>query len=228
MMTPKRLARGSITRAANVNKRKHIILERAGDIIANHGVDALTMSKLALAADVTVPTIHNLFGKKADIFEKLVVEMVERVEKALADLVLSDPIIASEAFIDKLIALFRANEGLYKAAFVAGENTKIFDQKLPGGIFQTSLDICSKVCQKGLDDGYLLGSIRTEVLARQVFGCQRLARQDWVNGYIDLDKYRAQVLCGMFITFMADARQDYKEMLQQRVEKLSSHHYTKV
>ena len=153
-MTQKGLARGSSTRAANVNKRKHIILERAGDIIATQGVDALTMSKLALAADVTVPTIHNLFGKKADIFERLVIEMIERVEKALADLVLSDPITASEAFIDKLISLFRANEGLYKAAFVAGENTKIFDQKLPGGIFQTSLDICSQVCQKGREDGY--------------------------------------------------------------------------
>jgi len=220
-MTQKGLARGSSTRAANVNKRKHIILERAGDIIATQGVDALTMSKLALAADVTVPTIHNLFGKKADIFERLVIEMIERVEKALADLVLSDPITASEAFIDKLISLFRANEGLYKAAFVAGENTKIFDQKLPGGIFQTSLDICSQVCQKGREDGYLLGNINTEILARQVFGCQRLARQDWVNSYIDLDRYRAQVLCGMYITFMGVARQDYKEMLQRRVEHLS-------
>lgn len=77
------------------------------------------------------------------------------------------------------------------------------------------------MCQKGREDGYLLGNINTEILARQVFGCQRLARQDWVNSYIDLDRYRAQVLCGMYITFMADARQDYKEMLQRRVEHLS-------
>jgi AcrR family transcriptional regulator len=221
-MNKKIIARGSATRTANMNKRRDAILWCAGDIIANEGVDKLTLYKLAIAADVTVPTIHNLLGKKEDIFEKLVEEMVQSVDIALEGLTRAEPIIAAQAFIDKLMELFSAREGLYKAAFVAGEKTKWFEQELPNGIYAKSLNICKKVCENGKLDGYLLGDINSNVLATHLFGCQRLARQDWVNGYIDLDTYRKHVLSGMLIVFLADANENYKQMLQRELQHLTA------
>lgn len=221
-MTSKPIARGSVTRTANMNKRRAAILLCAGDIIANEGIDKLTLQKLAQAADVTIPTIHNLLGKKEDIFEKLVEEMVLRVDVALDGLERTEPILAAEAFVDKLMDLFSISEGLYKAAFVAGEKTKLFEQKLPSGIYAKSLDICKKVCENGYNDGFLLGRISTSILATHLFGCQRLARQDWVNGYIDLATYRNNVLTGMFIVFMADASDQYTTALVEKLQTINN------
>lgn len=116
--------------------------------------------------------------------------------------------------------VFRENEPLYKAAFIAGENTKIFDQKLPGGIFQTSLNVCLDICETALEKGYLLGRINSQLLAYHIFSSQRLARQDWVNGYITLPEYRRQVLQGMFITFLSDATDVYKDTLHEKLSTL--------
>jgi len=63
----KPIARGSRTRTENMNKRRAQILERASNIIATKGLEGFTLGVLATEASVTVPTIHNLIGKKSDI-----------------------------------------------------------------------------------------------------------------------------------------------------------------
>ena len=58
--------------------------------------------------------------------------------------------------------------------------------------------------------------------AEQLFGCQRLARQDWVNGYISLEQYRRQVLAGMFMTYAADATPAFHRRLCEEIEHLKT------
>jgi hypothetical protein len=57
-------------------------------------------------------------------------------------------------------------------------------------------------------------------LAAHLFGCHRLARQDWVNGYIDLTTYRNNVLIGMLIVFLADASVEYTTPLLNALQTL--------
>ena len=66
------------------------------------------------------------------------------------------------------------------------------------------------------------GGERQRLSPEQLFGCQRLARQDWVNGYIDMDRYRVQVLIGMYITFAADAMPAFRKRLLAGIDQLSS------
>jgi hypothetical protein len=58
-------------------------------------------------------------------------------------------------------------------------------------------------------------------LAQQLFGSQRLARQDWVSGYINLAEYRQQALIGMLITFAADATPELHQRICQRIDRLA-------
>ena len=204
-------ARGDATRQANKLRRRQKILSSARELIASRGFEAFTLSELAAQAEVTVPTIHNLIGKKSDIFQELVEEMVLRIEHAFAQMDIHDPIEAAETFIDNLLDLYRADEAFYKAAFVAGERTKLFEHELPTGIFAKSLKLAEQICLDGQKDGYLCGAVDAHALALQLFGCQRLARQDWVNGYIDLQQYRRQVMAGMLITYAADATPEFRE-----------------
>jgi AcrR family transcriptional regulator len=219
-MNQKVVARGNATRQLNKAMRREKILDLARELIATQGFDAFTLSELAARAEVSVPTIHNLFGKKQDIFEELCTEMVVRIEEVVSRPDVSDPVESAEAFIDNLLALYRTDEAFYRAAFVAGERTGLFEHALPSGIFNKALRIAQKLCVAAKEEGFLQGNIDSSWLAEQLFGCQRLARQDWVAGYIDLERYRTQVLIGMYVTYAADATPGFHQRLLERIDGL--------
>jgi AcrR family transcriptional regulator len=215
------VARGNVTRQANKKLRRQRILDIAKTLIASQGFEAFTLSQLAREAGVSTPTIHNLFGKKDDIFQELVSQMVDTIALALSNPDMSDPIEGAEVFTDNLLQLYKQDEAFYRSAFMAADRTGLFDPELPSGIFHQSLQIAERLCTQALEDGFLQGNIETAKLAQQLFSCQRLARQDWVNGYIDLDRYRQQVLTGICITYAADATPDFHHRLRQKIQALN-------
>ena len=215
------VARGNVTRQANKKLRRQRILDIAKTLIASQGFEAFTLSQLAREAGVSTPTIHNLFGKKDDIFQELVSQMVDTIGLALSNPDMSDPIEGAEVFTDNLLQLYKQDEAFYRSAFMAADRTGLFDPELPSGIFHQSLQIAERLCTQALEDGFLQGNIETAKLAQQLFACQRLARQDWVNGYIDLDRYRQQVLTGICITYAADATPDFHHRLRQKIQTLN-------
>lgn len=216
------LARGNVTRQANKKLRRQRILDIAKNLIASQGFEAFTLSQLAKEAGVSTPTIHNLFGKRDDIFQELVSQMVNTISLALSNPDMSDPIEGAEVFTDNLLRLYKQDEAFYRSAFMAADRTGLFDPALPSGIFNQSLQIAQRLCTQALEDGFLQGNIETAKLAQQLFACQRLARQDWVNGYIDLDRYRQQVLTGICITYAADATPDFHHRLCQKIRALEA------
>jgi AcrR family transcriptional regulator len=220
-MNQTNLARGNNTRQANKALRKQKILDEARDLIASKGFEAFTLSELATRAGVSIPTIHNLFGKKQEVFEVLCGEMVMRVDEAISTPDLVDPIEAAEVFIDKLLALYRDDEAFYRAAFLAGDRSGLFEHQLPSGIYSRSLSIARQMCQSALENRYIESHINLDWLAEQLFGCQRLARQDWVNGYIDLGRYRKQVLIGMYITYASVATPTFRKRLYRSIESIT-------
>lgn len=216
----KTLARGSAKRTANKLLRKERILACARQIIADEGYDALTLSQLAADAAVTIPTIHNLLGKKSQIIEHLVGDVVVRIGEVLSQQSEEDPIMAVKGFTEELMSLYAQDEALYKAAFVAGERANLFEHQSPDGIFMRSMRLASQVCENAKAKGYLRGDIATDVLAEQLFGCQRLARHDWMNNYIDLNTYKSRVLSGMFMIFAADATPRFRARLIAEIKAL--------
>ena len=219
-MSSPTLARGNITRQANKKLRRQRILDIAKHLIASQGFEAFTLSHLAKEAGVSTPTIHNLFGKKDNIFQELVSQMVNTISLALSNPDVSDPIEGAEVFTDNLLRLYKQDEAFYRSAFMAADRTGLFDHKLPDGIFHQSLQIAERLCTEAKENGFLKGNIATGTLAEQLFACQRLARQDWGNGYIDLQRYRKQVLIGMYITYAADASPDFYKMLCNKINQL--------
>ena len=219
-MSSPTLARGNVTRQANKKLRRQRILDIAKHLIASQGFEAFTLSQLAKEAGVSTPTIHNLFGKKDNIFQELVSQMVNTISLALSNPDVSDPIEGAEVFTDNLLRLYKQDEAFYRSAFMAADRTGLFDHKLPDGIFHQSLQIAERLCTEAKENGFLKGNIATGTLAEQLFACQRLARQDWVNGYIDLQRYRKQVLIGMYITYAADASPDFYKMLCNKINQL--------
>lgn len=215
------VAKGQETRQANKALRKQKILSVARNLIAEEGFDALTISEIAARSGVTIPTVHNLFGKKNDIVLELFRGLVDRIDAVLAEPELVDPIAASETFIDSLLSLYGSDEVFYRAAFLGGERLGLFEHEMTAGIFRKSVEVAEKLCVRGLEHGYLRGQLDSHWLALQLFGSQRLARQDWVSGYIDLKAYRQQALIGMLLTFAADATPGLHDRICARIDQLA-------
>lgn len=215
-------ARGHATRQENKARRMDRILSEARKLIAEEGFDALTISEVAARSQVTIPTVHNLFGKKNDLVLTIFRGLVDNVEAVLAEPELADPIAASEAFIDRIVALYRSDEVFYRAAFMGGERLGLFEHETSAGVFAKSVAVAEGLCARALTEGYLRGRIQTPLLAQQLFNAQRLPRQDWVSGYIDLNTYRQQALAGMLVTFAADAAPALHQRILKRLEQLGS------
>ena len=213
-------ARGHATRQENKARRMERILSEARNLIAEEGFDALTISEVAVRSEVTIPTVHNLFGKKNDLVLAIFRGLVDNVEAVLSGPELADPIAASEAFIDRIVALYRSDEVFYRAAFLGGERLGLFEHETSGGVFAKSVAVAEGLCARALAEGYLRGQIARTLLAQQLFNAQRLPRQDWVSGYIDLDTYRQQALASMLLTFAADATPVLHERISERLAQL--------
>ncbi len=89
------------------------------------------------------------------------------------------------------------------------------------GIFRKSLGVAERLCIQARDNGYLEGRLDSRWLAEQLFNTQRMARQDWVSGYIGLERYRQQVLIGMLITYAADATPEFHQRILRKIAALS-------
>jgi len=94
-MKGKTTAPGHSTRQANKELRRQKILNVARDLIASQGFDAFTISELASRSRVSIPTVHNLFGKKQDIVQELFGELVARIDTVLAQPDIVDPVTSS-------------------------------------------------------------------------------------------------------------------------------------
>lgn len=206
------------TRAQAKAHRKALILDHAREIIVKDGFDALKIRDLATRADLTVPTIYNLIGGKQEILAQIIEGLVEKLRQVQAETVGGDePFVA---LIDQLTELFASDESYYRAAFIAGDRSGLFEQRSSDGFFAQSVELPIQACREAKQAGLLLGEVTAEQLGEQIYGCYRLARQDWTLGYIDLDEFSRRALIGIFLCLAADATESYRQQLFRRIADL--------
>ncbi len=210
-----------LTREDKKAQRREHILAHARAMIAADGFEALKIRDLAARAELTVPTIYNLIGGKADILEQIIEALVSRLHEVQDRAQFDNIEIGFEQQIDLLADLFAEDEDFYRSAFIAGDRSGLFEQSSDKGIFARSLQQPIEACEAAQRAGLLRGTISAKQLGRQVYDSYRLARQDWVNGYFDLDGFRQQALTGVFLCLAADASQDFRDRLLSRLAQLA-------
>ncbi|WP_108811636.1 TetR family transcriptional regulator [Sphingorhabdus sp. Alg231-15] len=207
-------------RVTNKQKRKERILSAARQTIAKNGFDALKLRDLAISAELTVPTIYNLIGGKSDILELVIGDLMKQIEATQANVDIDDVEKAFEVQIENLATLFGSDEDYYRAAFIAGDRSGLFEHSNQTGIYAKSIALPIAVCRKAKEVGLLLGNISSEQLGEHIYGSYRLARQDWSNGYFDLAQFRKQSLTGVYLCLAADAATDFRKRLSRKISAL--------
>ncbi|MGB3726608.1 MAG: TetR/AcrR family transcriptional regulator [Glaciecola sp.] len=224
MESSKQPQRGVVKRAENKAKRLATIIQHASELVAKNGANTFTLLALAKQANVTVPTIHNLVGKKSDVFSAIVSTMETKTSAVLMHLNLTDPISVIEDLVDGLITLYSGNESLYKAAFAIGESEQLFEHEIPTALYDKSLAIAHSVCKNAAHTGLLLGNINADLMAKLLFANQRLVRRDWMHGYISLATYKRELLSAIYVTLAADASTQLHAVLIAKIKTLQTNY----
>ena len=196
-------ALGNTTRQANKKLRRERIFNIAKRLIAAKGLEDFTISELAEEAGVTTPTIHNLFGKKSDIIKELVSNLIEQMQVDTLNPPI-DPIENAKFFVDNVVATFEQDTDFYRAALMSAEQLRLFDPRIPDGLFQRAQQVAAPR-KDWYEAGLFLGNIEPSTIMKKVHNSNRLGRIDWVSGYIDLNQFRHQVLEGILLVYASDA-----------------------
>jgi AcrR family transcriptional regulator len=212
-------ALGNETRQANKKLRRERIFNIAKRLIAEKGLEDFTISELAEEAGVTTPTIHNLFGKKSDIIKELVSNLIEEMKVATLDPPI-DPIENAKFFVDNVVATFEQDTDFYRAALMSAEQVRLFDPRIPDGLFQRAQRVAAPR-KDWYEAGLFLGNIEPSTIMKRVHNSNRLARLDWVSGYIDLNQFRHQVLEGILLVYASDASPEFHVRLSEEINGLS-------
>jgi AcrR family transcriptional regulator len=212
-------ALGNETRQANKKLRRERIFNIAKRLIAEKGLEDFTISELAEEAGVTTPTIHNLFGKKSDIIKELVSNLIEQMKVATLDPPI-DPIENAKFFVDNVVATFEQDTDFYRAALMSAEQVRLFDPRIPDGLFQRAQRVAAPR-KDWYEAGLFLGNIEPSTIMKRAHNSNRLARLDWVSGYIDLNQFRHQVLEGILLVYASDASPEFHVRLSEEINGLS-------
>ena len=213
-------ALGNVTRQANKKLRRERIFNIAKRLIADKGLEDFTISELAEEAGVTTPTIHNLFGKKSDIIKELVSNLIEEMQSITINPPI-DPIENTKFFVNNVAATFEKDINFYRAALMSAEHLRLFDPTIPDGPFQQAQQLATPN-EKWYERGLLLGNIQPSIIMEKVHNSNRLARIDWVLGYIDLNQFRHQVMRGILLVYAADASPELHVLLIEEINRLNS------
>ena len=219
-MKPPIKALGNVTRQANKKLRRERIFNIAKRLIAEQGLEDFTISELAEEAGVTTPTIHNLFGKKSDIIKELVSNLIEEMQSITINPPI-DPIENTKFFVNNVAATFEKDINFYRAALMSAEHLRLFDPTIPDGPFQQAQQLATPN-EKWYERGLLLGNIQPSIIMEKVHNSNRLARIDWVLGYIDLNQFRHQVMRGILLVYAADASPELHVLLIEEINRLNS------
>ena len=213
-------ALGNETRQANKKLRRERIFNIAKRLIAAKGLEDFTISELADEAGVTTPTIHNLFGKKSDIIKELVSNLIEQMQGISVDPPI-DPIENAKFFVDNVVVVFEQDTDFYRAAFMSAEQLRLFDPRIPDGLFQRAQQLAAPK-KEWYESGLFLGNIEPSTIMKRVHNSNRLGRIDWVSGYIDLNQFRHQVLESILLVYASDASPELHVRLSEEINGLIS------
>ena len=201
--------------------RRERIFNIAKRLIAAKGLEDFTISELAEEAGVTTPTIHNLFGKKSDIIKELVSNLIEEMQSITLHTRLSTLLkMQSSSSIAWLLHSSKIRD-FYRAALMSAEQVRLFDPRIPDGLFQRAQQLAAPR-KEWYESGLFLGNIESSTIMKRVHNSNRLGRLDWVRGYIDLNQFRHQVLEGILMVYASDASPELHARLSEEINGLNS------
>lgn len=211
-------------RTRNMQKRRTRLLAEARVLLATGGYEALNLRDLARQAELTVPTIYNLIGRKEDVLLAVAAGVLVELEARVVPQGDTDPLTLASAVVEALTYLFAEDEDFYRAAFLAVEwldQGGLHHQQVAhiyawvGALLDAGLAACRSA-------GLLKGRIPEADINALIMRSFRMSCRGWAFGHYDIDEFRRISLTDLYITLCADAEETFHQQLTRRIGALSA------
>ncbi len=160
------------------------------------------MRKVADAADVSVPTLYNLFGSKDEIRAALVGGFFDELDRSLGEGGPPDePIQRVLAFVTAGVDTVVARSATTRPALLAQEHGG-------GGEHRTTpmaVERQRAAIQAAMDAGHLRADLRSDLLAAQAYDGFHRAAILWARGTLDASGFRSQARYAVCVCLLAVA-----------------------
>ena len=204
-----------------MEKRRERIVHEARRMLATGGFDALNLRDLADVSNVTVPTVYNLIGNKAELLRALVLDSFAEYE---AEMEKQTPEVGELpcVMVSTFARLLKRDEAYYRATALANERVELeSDNQENYGYKRAPLRrYAHDLCNRALDEGLLRGEIAGDLLVEQMIATHQMAFRDWAHRVISLSDLKKRTLSGFYIVLSADASEDFRRKLAEKLKAL--------
>ena len=208
-------------RQRNMQKRRTRILTEARRLLAAGGFERLNLRDLAAKADVTVPTIYNLIGKKEDVLLALGAEVVAEIEARIPAIDAKDPLKLTTGPIVETTNLFAEEPDYYRTAFLAVEGLDQHGQH-HAGVEQIYAWV-AELIRHGIDAcrtaQLLRGRVPADQMSAILMKIFRMNCRNWAFGHCSIEIFRQQTLSDLYLVIAADAIETFHARLMRELKK---------
>lgn len=182
-------------------RTRFAVVSAVGEIIAESGLDGLTMRKLAARAGVAVATIYNQFGDRDGVLIAFVSQGLDKLQFELDQEPARDPVESTRALFAALDRTLASEPRVWQPIFAAldsGAGNSAMSDVGDRFVLLVEQDLA-----KAVTDGLIDGDVDVERLARHIFTTRMNRVEKWARGTIDWEHYLASSRLGLELALAA-------------------------
>jgi AcrR family transcriptional regulator len=199
-------------------ERRGRILEGARRLIAKGGWERLNMRDLAAEARVSVPTVYNLVGGKAQLLQALVEQQFSETAAALGGVPVGETVIErARALCDAGHRVLMATPGYARELvhlFLTSEEALPIRRTLD----RRNIDLMAALLRGGQAEGDLEPWIDANVVAGTMYTTYVANLIAWSQGELDDDALRVVTALGISLVLLGVTRGVARERLQAFIQ----------
>ena len=178
-------------------------------MVTKDGLEALTMRRLAVEADVSVATLYNLIGGRDDVVRTLGLYFLEELQEAFLQVEASDPLKRARELLTVVIdAVVKELPPALLLKLLS--DAQLHAELRPSWVPDAAL---ADALQAMVAAGMLSRDLSVSLISKQVWWAQRSHLQLWAAGILDERELRAAVLHDLDLRLLAIATPAARERL---------------
>ncbi|WP_394943062.1 TetR/AcrR family transcriptional regulator [uncultured Ilumatobacter sp.] len=182
-------------------QKRRDVLVAAGSLISEHGLEGLTMRKLAARAGVAVATLYNQFGDRDGLLVAFVSNGLDQLEIEFDAEPAHGPIDTTRALFAALDAEFDSATDVWRPIFSTLKQGP--GSHGMGEVGDRVVAFIEADFAKAAADGLFVIDCDVKRLARHVFTTRMNRLEKWATGAIEWDAYRDSSDLGLELTLAA-------------------------
>lgn len=200
--------------------RRTQVIEATRDLVIEGGIEAISMRKLAAAAEVSVATLYNQFGAKDEIVEMAIEHVLSAIDPVVEPIPPDEPFERARAIATASVEAVVSDAALYRPFIRALVQTGEGADRDLGRVWARGLALTSEEVAAAMGMGDLRDDVAPQLIGAQILQAFNSSMLVWAFGILDDVGFREAVLRGLYVCLLAVATEQSRPRLLAELASL--------